>query len=45
MKKLYAAAAGVIISIGTLITLMVYRSNAREEQLHYDREETQILSH
>ena len=43
MKKFYAAATGLIISIGTVITLMVYRSNAREEQLHYEREETQFF--
>jgi formylglycine-generating enzyme required for sulfatase activity len=43
MRKLYAAGAGVIIGIGAIITLMVYRSNAREEQLHYERGETQFF--
>jgi formylglycine-generating enzyme required for sulfatase activity len=43
MKKFYATAAGAIIAIGAAITLTVYRSNAREEQLHYDREETQFF--
>ncbi|HSE18721.1 MAG TPA: SUMF1/EgtB/PvdO family nonheme iron enzyme [Pyrinomonadaceae bacterium] len=43
MKKFYAAAAGVIITIGALTTLMVYRSKAREEQFRYDREETQFI--
>lgn len=43
MKKLYAGGAGVIITIGAVITLMVYRSNAREEQRHYEREETQFF--
>jgi formylglycine-generating enzyme required for sulfatase activity len=43
MRKFYAAAAGVIISIGAAITLIAYRSNAGEEQLHYEREETQLF--
>jgi len=42
MKKLLAGAAVVVI-IGVVIALFVYRSNAREEQRHYDREETQFL--
>ena len=42
MKKFFAGGAGIII-IGIAITLLVYRSNAREEQHHYDREETQFF--
>ncbi|HSB28508.1 MAG TPA: SUMF1/EgtB/PvdO family nonheme iron enzyme [Pyrinomonadaceae bacterium] len=42
MKKFFAGGAGIII-IGAVVTLIVYRSNAREEQLHYDREETQFF--
>jgi len=42
MKKFFAGAAGIIV-IGAAIALIVYRSNAREEQRHYDREETQIV--
>ena len=42
MKKFFAGGAGLII-IGIAITLLVYRSNAHEEQLHYDREETQFF--
>lgn len=43
MKKFYAVAAGVIITIGAVTTLMVYRSKARAEQLRYEREETQFF--
>jgi formylglycine-generating enzyme required for sulfatase activity len=42
MKKLLAGAAVVVI-VGVGIALFVYRSNAREEQRHYEREETQFL--
>jgi formylglycine-generating enzyme required for sulfatase activity len=42
MKKFFAGGVGIII-IGAVVTLIVYRSNAREEQLHYDREETQFF--
>ena len=43
MKKFYAVASGVVITIGAVVALMVYRSNAREEQFRYDREETQFF--
>ena len=42
MKKFFAGGA-VIIIIGAVVSLIIYRSSAREEQLHYDREETQLL--
>lgn len=42
MKKFYAGGASIIL-IGAVVALVVYRSAAREEQLHYDREETQFL--
>ena len=42
MKKFFAGGAGVLI-IAALIALFVHRSNVREEQGHYDREETQFL--
>ena len=43
MKKFYGLAAGVIILIAAVTSLMIYRSKAREEQSRYDREETQFL--
>jgi formylglycine-generating enzyme required for sulfatase activity len=42
MKKFFAGGVGILI-IGALILLIIYRSNAREEQLHYEREETQFF--
>src|SRR5690242_5094374 len=42
MKKFFAGGALIII-LGIAITLLVYRSHAREEQQHYDREETQFF--
>ncbi|HSE29989.1 MAG TPA: hypothetical protein VLA93_00265, partial [Pyrinomonadaceae bacterium] len=42
MKKFYAGGAGLII-IGVVIALIVYRSNTREEELHYEREETRFF--
>lgn len=42
MKKFFAGAAGIII-IGAVITLIIHRSKALEEQGHYDREETQFF--
>lgn len=42
MKKFYAGGAGLII-IGLIIGLIVYRSNTREEKLHYEREESQFF--
>ena len=42
MKKFLAGGAGIVI-IGIAITLLVYRSNARQEQHHYDLEETQFF--
>lgn len=42
MKKFFAGGVGILI-IGALILLSIYRSNAREEQLHYEREETQFF--
>lgn len=42
MKKFFAAGAGIIL-IGAVITLIILRANAREEQAHYDREETQFF--
>jgi len=43
MKKLYAAGAAMLIIIAVTISLLVYRSNARREQLHYEREETELI--
>ena len=42
MKKFFAGGASIIL-IGAIITLIIYRSSAREEQRHYDREETQFF--
>lgn len=42
MKKFFAGGTAVVI-VGVIIALFVYRSNAREEQRHYDREETQFF--
>ena len=42
MKKLYAAAGATII-IGLAITLAILRSNERQDQLHYERKETELL--
>ncbi|HSD47223.1 MAG TPA: hypothetical protein VLB87_11380, partial [Pyrinomonadaceae bacterium] len=43
MKKFYGLAAGAIVIIAAVTSLMIYRSKAREEQSRYDREETQFL--
>lgn len=43
MKKLYAAGAATIVIIAATIALLVYRSNARREQLRYEREETELI--
>ena len=42
MKKFYAAVAGLIM-LGAIAALIMYRSSAREEQLHYEREETDVI--
>jgi formylglycine-generating enzyme required for sulfatase activity len=42
MKKFFAGGAALVI-IGVVTTLIVYRSNAQEEQRHYDRKETQFF--
>ena len=42
MKKLFAGGAGIIV-ISAVIALIIYRSNAREEQRHYNRQETQFF--
>src|SRR5215831_8596478 len=42
MKKFYAGGAGLII-IAAGVSLALYRSAARREQLHYDREETEFI--
>jgi formylglycine-generating enzyme required for sulfatase activity len=42
MKKFFTGGASVIV-ISAVIALIIYRSNAREEQGHYDREETQTF--
>jgi formylglycine-generating enzyme required for sulfatase activity len=42
MKKFYAAGTGLII-IAAVVWLVIYRSAARQEQLHYDREETEFI--
>jgi formylglycine-generating enzyme required for sulfatase activity len=43
MKKLYAGGAGLILIAAVVSLVVYYRSSAREEQLHYDREETQFI--
>ena len=42
MKKFYAGGAGLII-IGAICAAVIYRSRAAIEQLHYDREETEVI--
>ena len=42
MKKFYAGGASIIL-ISAVITLIIYRSTADDEQLHYDRGETQFF--
>ena len=42
MKKFYAAGAGLIMLVA-IVALIMYRSSAREEQLHYEREETFVI--
>ena len=42
MKKFFGGAAGILL-ISVVTALVIYRSNAREEQRHYDREETQFV--
>lgn len=42
MKKFYAGGAGIVILVA-IVSAIVYRSGARQEQLHYDREETEFI--
>jgi|SRR5215471_4975894 len=42
MKKFYAGGA-ILIIVAAIVTFFFYRSRARQEQLHYDREETEFI--
>lgn len=42
VKRLFAGGAVVLI-VGIAVTLLVYRSSARQEQLHFEREETELI--
>jgi formylglycine-generating enzyme required for sulfatase activity len=41
-KRLYVGGATALI-VGIAVTLLVYRSSARQEQLHFEREETELI--
>jgi formylglycine-generating enzyme required for sulfatase activity len=42
VKKLYAGGAMALI-VAVAVTLLVYRSSARQEQDHFEREETELI--
>lgn len=43
MKKLYVAGVAAIIIIIAIVSLLYFRSDERNERLHYEREETELI--
>lgn len=43
MKKLYVAGAAMLIIIAVTVSLLIYGASERQERLHFEREETELI--